>query len=182
MMYDYLREARRQQYVERLSSSYKIRPYSNGIHQYYVGLMFINFAAEENVEINVEVIHKVLSHDFMEIYTGDLLGPAKHLNKKTEDLWHDLEEEVANSIEILNGFSEKKFRACFNDEQWRLFKVCDVLELLCFCHEEKALGNRSSENEDVILNCEKDLYRRCFSGGKIFNSPVNFYAHFKAHI
>lgn len=175
---DFLTNHRRIRYVERLAGSYKIQPYNNAVHQYFTGIFFIHFAKEEKIEISLEIVEKVLCHDIMELYTGDLLSPAKNLNSKTKQLWTSLESEVEQAVPMLMSYADSAFHKLMTIEQWKLFKTCDLLELWCFCIEEAHLGNTSNQNTKIIERCTKDLEVVT----KEFKSIESFMTHFQNSI
>ena len=156
---EFLTNLRRIQYVERLAGSYKLRSYDNARHQYFVGVMFIRLAKEENIPITVDILEKVLCHDLVELYTGDLLNTAKNITPTAKKLWNEFESEIVNGIPSLFGYDDQSIHGSMTEDQFLLFKACDLLELWCFCREEQILGNSSSHNQKVVKNCEFLLFK-----------------------
>jgi 5'-deoxynucleotidase YfbR-like HD superfamily hydrolase len=153
--------ARRMRDVRRLAGFQTIRNYSDAEHCYYTGLLFMEIAKEEKLDITLKQIEFVFLHDILEILTGDLLYPAKNTNSVTKEAWDIIEREVEKTIPDLFGYAETTASVFFSPSAWALFKDCDALELWICCNEEKRLGNvmynaDSTTVEDTMFNILKN--------------------------
>lgn len=131
---------RRMRFVHRLSGFQLTRPYTDAEHCYYTGLLFEAMADQHNFSVTKREVDWVYVHDSLEVLTGDLLYPAKNLNKATQVAWDIIEHEVTSNSPSLPA-SDRVAQGFFSDDAWLLFKDCDSLELLMFCIEEARLGN-----------------------------------------
>ena len=139
--------------IERLSLHPIQRSYNLLEHSYMVAILFSHFANLEDVSYDIQVFKKVLHHDILETITGDLAYTVKNLSDTTKEAWGHIEDEVINENPRFEHYSDKAIETAMTPLQFKLFKVCDLLDLWIFIKEEIALGNRDQE----ILNIE----RRC---------------------
>ena len=141
---DTIKKQRKMLNIQRLAGTRKIRSYNLAEHSYFVGLMFQEFADTFEIEYTARTLGTVLKHDFMEVFTADLPYPVKNLNDVTKTAWDMIEEQVVKSKEVIGVtdlFSDKDIQKYLTPEQLCLLKWCDMLELVLFCLEEKAMGN-----------------------------------------
>jgi len=68
--------------VRRLSGTRIISSYNLVEHSYRVLALFLTFFEKIELEVSANDVKAVMFHDILEIETGDLLYPAKGLNKK----------------------------------------------------------------------------------------------------
>lgn len=148
-----IKEYRRMLNIQRLSGTPKLKGYDLAQHSYYVALLYLHFARKEEISVNVVILEKILKHDLLEIYTGDLPWPAKNLNDMTQTSWMAIEDEISDTYPIAKPFTDSKIKQYLNEQQLKLFKVIDLLELWIFCKEEITLGNASKEVKHVEENC-----------------------------
>lgn len=143
--------------IERLQGSYKHRSYNLLEHQYVVAVLFKHFASLEDISYGMPEFDKILHHDILEVETTDLIYTVKNLNEETKKAWNKIEEEVIKEHFQLRNYSDENIKMSLNEYQFKLFKVCDMLDLWIFCKEEMILGNRSINMKLVIDNCEKAI-------------------------
>lgn len=144
--------------VERMQGTFKLRPYNLMEHSYAVTALFIEMSKREGIEITVQDITDVISHDLLETQTGDLIWSVKHFSDKTLQAWDVIEDE------ILDEFPELKYtdNLQLDSVKHRLFKACDNLDLWIFCMQEQEFGNDSRAIRDIISNCEMLIENRKF--------------------
>lgn len=139
--------------INRLSREAIVRPYNLAEHQYGVTVLFMHFAALEDVEYSVETIKHILHHDVLETLTSDLPYTVKNFNNTTRQCWETIESEIMRNHPEMLPYSDYVMEKNFSRQQLSLFKVCDLLELWLFCREEQALGNGSLEIGRVVVKC-----------------------------
>jgi 5'-deoxynucleotidase YfbR-like HD superfamily hydrolase len=89
-----------------------------------------------------ELVHACLFHDVAERWVGDTPAPAKYsLHPPLGRELHVAESKVEHSLGIM--------QEVLTPEEKSWLKGLDVLELVLYCHDEIALGNRHIE---VTLN------------------------------
>ena len=143
-------------------------------HQFMVAALFRHFAITEGIEYDLEVFDLVFHHDMLEVETTDLIYPVKGYSKATKEAWSVIESEVLKSHFQLKQFSDENIKAKLNDEQHRMFKACDVLDLWIFCKEEQAIGNKSIGIHEVIGRCEELIYVKFH-----FDSVIEFMENYE---
>lgn len=158
--------------VERLSQYYHHRQYNLMEHQYMVGMMFMAFAEEEEIEYDISVLKLVMKHDLLEVVSMDLSYEVKNLSIVTQESWEAIEEQVALVNPILRPYTDDNIRLGMNEQQFNLFKACDLLDLLLFIESEANIGN-NGEKIQILINRCKLLIK-----GK-FKSIDNFLLNFK---
>lgn len=145
-------QLRKMRHIERLSSTPKIKSYTLAEHCYYTGMLFIELAEKENIEISLDDAKKILMHDFLETFTGDLIWSAKNLNSVTKTCWEDLETQIA-AFHGIEDYTDSEIEESLGNRKTALFKLCDLLELYMFCCDEEDLGNRNIGLSKVIATC-----------------------------
>lgn len=145
---------RKMKNVERLSGTFKFRPYNLLEHQYMVAVLFRHFASLEDVSYDINTLDYVMHHDALESVTMDLIWPVKNFNKRTKECWEIIEEEIIKQNHQLDKYSDKSLKENLTPIQHKLFKNCDVLDLWIFLKEEWEMGNRSYKVKEALDNCE----------------------------
>ena len=150
---------RRMNNIERLSSSPKIQRYPLSVHSYFVACMFEDFARQEGITYSTDDMYYVMRHDFMEIFSADLIYPVKNLNEATQKAWDLIEHEVKKKHEasLVSLCTDEELKEKLSDSVYTLMRVCDTLELVLFCREEVLLGNVNEYIYAIINTCKKDL-------------------------
>ena len=131
------------------------------------------FASEEDIAYDISVFDKVLLHDYVESVTGDLNYLVKHHNQTTKEAWDVVEKEVCGDSPVLRNYTDKAIEEQMTPMQFKLFKICDYLDLWIFCKQEETLGNSCKSLKACIFNCEK-LIREITEGFKTFKSVQKF--------
>ena len=148
---------RRMNHVQRLAGTPKLRSYTLAEHCFHTGIAFARFAKIEKIEYDINVLEAVLSHDILEVFTGDLIYTAKNLNESTKACWSAIEDQVANAVEGLDDYTDSSIEAVMTEQQHTLFKACDLFELHAFLQEEFKMGNRDPNVMRIISTCSKLL-------------------------
>lgn len=174
---DYLLQMKQ---IQRLPNVPHHRSYNILEHGFVVGMLYRWFASACDVAYDIEVWDKVLMHDYMETFTGDLNFVVKNLNEKTSSAWASIEHEVCESDAVLGRYSDAAIKESMTAEQYTLFKICDYLELWIFCMQEDALGNKTKGNLNVIANCRELIDKLCMSNQKKWAPVFDFMSKFKA--
>lgn len=179
-----IKKQRKMLNIQRLAGTRKLRSYNLAEHSYFVGLMFQEFADTFEIEYTASTLGTVLKHDFMEVFTADLPYPVKNLNDVTKTAWCMIEEQVVKSdftVGVTGLFSDKDICKYLSSEQLCLLKWCDMLELVLFCLEEKAMGNIGYDLISVLKTCNEVLnseyfiksYSWCKELMKIYNRFIS---------
>ena len=155
-----IKKQRKMLNFQRLAGTRKLRSYNLAEHSYFVGLMFQDFADTFGISYTTSTLNIVFRHDFMEVFTTDLPYHVKNLNDVTESAWGMIEDQASRSYMTIgiNGlYTDNEIKTFLNPEQYCLFKWCDMLELVLFCLEERAMGNNGRDITNVLENCERVL-------------------------
>jgi len=139
--------------VDRLAGKFKLRKYDLAQHSYFTGIFFIHFAKLEGIEYSTEVLETVLSHDLMETLTSDLPWNIKNMSEVTKECWSKIENETARVFPEFQKYSDEAIKSSLTEEQFRLFKCMDYLDLFLFIHEEILLGNVTPEMIEIYERC-----------------------------
>lgn len=159
--------------IERLSNVPHHRGYNLLEHGLVVGFLFRWFASQEDVPYDINVFDKVLLHDYVESVTGDLNYLVKNFNRETAEAWSVVEEAICGEDPVLRNYTDKALAEAMTPLQYKLFKVCDYLDLWIFCKQEEALGNKCNGVRGCIEKCEQ-LIDELTEGCKIFKSVKEF--------
>ena len=162
---------------ERLSGTPHHKGYNLLEHGLVVGMLFRWFASEEDIAYDINVFDKVLLHDIAESVTGDCPYHVKNFDSKSSYLWDQLESHICGQDPFLRNYTDSAIRETLTPLQFKLFKICDYLDLWIFCKQELALGNSSNKLVSVIENCEK-LISSISEGG--FKSVKKFMEKYEA--
>lgn len=144
---------RKMRNIDRLSMMYKTRRYNLLEHQYMVTVLFRHFASKEDIPYGINELDLILHHDAVESVTSDLSWEVKNFNKIVKESWEIIEQQLCSKHFQLNKYSDENLVGGLNDIQYKLFKACDVLDLLIFVKEEISYGNKSLDIVNVLNNC-----------------------------
>lgn len=156
--------------IRRLQGTFIHREYNLLEHQYMVAVLFKNFASIEDISFDFNVFDKILHHDILEVETTDLIYTVKNFNEKTKQAWQDIENEILLKHFQLRKYSDHSIKSSLTENQFELFKVCDLLDLWIFCKEEKTAGNNNKQILEVISNCENLILNKFDSVTKFINT------------
>ena len=126
----------------------RIKSESLAEHQYYCGLILIKL---KDYIINLSyvqfsvLLQYVLVHDIGELYTGDIPHNVKEDYPDLRVLLEQIENEKINSF----GFSDILNEVEKDEKLKMLFKLCDTIQVIQYCENEKRLGN-FSQNMTLI--------------------------------
>ena len=84
-----------------------------------------------------------------------------------------VEKEVCGDSPVLRNYTDKAIEEQMTSMQFKLFKICDYLDLWIFCKQEESLGNSCKSLKACIFNCEK-LIGEITEGFKTFKSVQKF--------
>ncbi len=145
--------------IQRLAGVTKLRSYNLAEHSFFVTILFEEFAEIEDVDYDKNTLYYILRHDFMETLTTDLPYQVKNFNRFTKAAWKTIEEEIfkGREPEFNHIVTDENLAFNLNQQQFKLMKACDILELLIFCTEEYKLGNKDQSLLKVIENCDQIL-------------------------
>lgn len=153
----FLTRARKMKDVNRCSGTRLSRPYTLDSHGAFVADLYYLFATRTGFEPTAKQLFYILNHDIMETETGDLLYPAKNLNPKVADAWDSIEAAIAETDETL--ITDVELSEKFTENEYALFKACDMLELWITCVEEARMGNNTLALRQIIATAQKILDR-----------------------
>lgn len=112
-------------------------------------------------DVNVDRVATIaLYHDTNEVISGDLPTPVKYFNEKITTAYHEIEDEIQNSmLKMLPEKLQSSYSAFFNPNkdsyEYKLVKIADKLAAYLKCVEEKASGNNEFNN--AIVNTKQVL-------------------------
>lgn len=135
--------------LKRYNNMPRIKSESLAEHQYYCGLILIKL---KEYIINVTYIEYcvllqyLLIHDVGELYTGDIPHNVKQDYSALRYMLEKIESEKLNSL----GFSELVETIENNTNLKTLFKLCDTIQVVQYCENEKRLGNHSTEIDEIL--------------------------------
>lgn len=134
--------------LKRYNNMPRIKSESLAEHQYYCGLILIKL---KDYIINLSyvqfsiLLQYVLVHDIGELYTGDIPHNVKEDYPDLRTLLEQIENEKINSF----GFSDILKEVEKDEKLKMLFKLCDTIQVVQYCENEKRLGN-FSQNMTLI--------------------------------
>lgn len=140
--------------TQRLQGHSKNRNYNLAEHQYFTTILFQKFSELEGIEYDLKALSLILRHDVAEILTSDCPFPVKNFNNITKNCWKTIENEICKDT-FYEDYSDEVIKNSLTEEQHKMFKVCDLLELWIFCKEEQELGNKTGKIQNVVYTCEK---------------------------
>ena len=125
-------------------------------HSFYVAyfaLIICNLLVEKGVTVDTnKVLQMSLIHDAEEGFSGDILTPLKHFNKKVHKAIADVNKQmIGEAFKGLPKELSKQLVTLWNEEQSektiesQIVKASDKLSLLSKCFEEIQAGNNYFE-------------------------------------
>ena len=88
---NFVKIARRMTDVDRCQGTPMNHPYSVTEHGAQAAVMYIGFCENTETPVDAELLSFILMHDILEVFTGDVLYPAKHL---APEAWEQIEDAV----------------------------------------------------------------------------------------
>ena len=142
---------RRTNYVGRLAGIAMNTSYSVAEHHAQAAALYVSYCQHTGEELDGTLLAFIVCHDALEVFTGDLLAPAKNLAPSAWDhIEHLVLQHVWDEHNVdLTPFSDSWIEA--NPYKKRLWKLCDLTELYCKVIDEYNLGNRSEELKAIIV-------------------------------
>ena len=135
--------------LKRYNNMPRIKSESLAEHQYYCALILMKL---KDYIINISysefciLLQYLLIHDIGELYTRDIPHNVKEDYPDLRKLLEKIENEKIKSI----GFDEEiVFPIEVNEYLKMLFKLCDTLQVIQYCENEKRLGNFSEDIESI---------------------------------
>jgi len=165
--------------IQRLSGTYKQRSYNLAEHSYYVVILFQHFAEIEKIDYDVKELSLILRHDLVEVLTGDLIYTVKNSSPDNKERWELIEDEIIGKHKEFLPYSDSSIKSFLTEDQFRLLKICDLLELWIFLQEEKIAGNKNWSVFDISDRCVKLITSYCLSGNRQFLSVIKFMNSFE---
>lgn len=128
--------------LKRYNNMPRIKSESLAEHQYYCALILIKLK-EYIINISYQsfsiLLQYLLIHDIGELYTGDIPHNVKEDYPDLKTILEQIEHDKISSI----GF-EDIISVIEKDERLKLlFKLCDTIQVVQYCENEKRLGNFS---------------------------------------
>lgn len=139
MLLERLKAIRHASYVERCHTEMTIGNQTLGHHQYNVAMIARLIT---NGEASASLICSCLDHDVPEHITGDSPGHTKLANPPLAKALETIEEKFFLHHK---GFFHRSEQLILDDER-RVLKLSDSLELAYFCCEQRMLGNKWVDN------------------------------------
>lgn len=155
---EFVRIARRMNHVNRCAGTPMNKAYTVTEHCAQAAILYVAYCKDAGDEVDSDLLTHILMHDILEVFTGDMLYPAKHLNKEA---WEKCEEAVLEDVRVnknvnLWEFDDGNFK---NDHHKALWICCDATELFMRCADEYESGNMREEllqmtrvARDIVLN------------------------------
>ena len=139
---EYLNQEQILKNIKRFARVKVIRTQNLCEHGYGVGTLFYLLCKEARVTITGEELFRIMNHDFLETYTGDIDRRVKEKTEETSLAWEAIER--ATVPRHLYCFTDKYLKEEFlTEEKFLLFQLADDLEGFMFCKEEVLSGNRT---------------------------------------
>lgn len=135
--------------LKRYNNMPRIKSESLAEHQYYCGLILIKlkeYITNVTYSEYCILLQYLLVHDIGELYTGDI---PHNVKQDYPDLRYMLEEIEYEKLSSL-GFSELAESIEKNTDLKTLFKLCDTIQVVQYCENEKRLGNHSTEIDEIL--------------------------------
>lgn len=135
--------------LKRYNNMPRIKSESLAEHQYYCGLILIKlkeYITNVTYSEYCILLQYLLVHDIGELYTGDI---PHNVKQDYPDLRYMLEEIEYEKLSSL-GFSELAESIENNTDLKTLFKLCDTIQVVQYCENEKRLGNHSTEIDEIL--------------------------------
>ena len=157
------KEQRRASYIKRWSGvPQTLSGYSVAVHCFNCANVYIQLCTLTNMDIQAGTIRAILNHDNMELFTGDLLAPAKD---KMPEQWELIEQSILKSLYERYNPTRKdqtdyKIGMTFPTEDtlqfltstldYYLLKIIDTYEFLLRASEEYEVGNKTEKVIDGL--------------------------------
>lgn len=146
--------------LKRYNNMPRIKSESLAEHQYYCGLILMKLK-EYIINLTYSefcmLLQYVLVHDIGELYTGDIPHNVKEDYPDLRYILEKIESEKLNSF----GFHDIVGTVEKNEKLKTLFKLCDTIQVIQYCENEKRLGNFSenivSIRQDAIMLSTKQV-------------------------
>lgn len=128
--------------LKRYNNMPRIKSESLAEHQFYCGLILMKL---KDYIINITysefciLLQYLLVHDIGELYTGDIPHNVKEDYPDLRKLLEQIESEKLDSF----GFNDILYAVEVNEDLKMLFKLCDTIQVVQYCENEKRLGNFS---------------------------------------
>jgi 5'-deoxynucleotidase YfbR-like HD superfamily hydrolase len=157
------KEQRRASYIKRWSGvPQTLSGYSVAVHCFNCANIYIQLCTLLNMDIETGMLRALLNHDNMELFTGDLLAPAKD---KMPEQWELIEQSILKSL--LERFNPTKkdhtdykigitfptedtLQAIVSPLDYHLLKIIDTYEFLLRALEEYEVGNKTEKVIDGL--------------------------------
>jgi 5'-deoxynucleotidase YfbR-like HD superfamily hydrolase len=157
------KEQRRASYIKRWSGvPQTLSGYSVAVHCFNCANIYIQLCTLLNMDIETGMLRALLNHDNMELFTGDLLAPAKD---KMPEQWELIEQSILKSL--LERFNPTKkdhtdykigitfptedtLQAIVSPLDYHLLKIIDTYEFLLRASEEYEVGNKTEKVIDGL--------------------------------
>lgn len=131
-MTDFIDMTRRASYVERLHTVPTIGNQNIGHHSFGVAMLCRDIT---NHEASAALIMAALDHDLPEVETGDIPAPVKWSSPVVSAGLTALENQF-----LLDHAHAMDYE--LTDDEARVLKIADTLELALFCLDQLQLGNQ----------------------------------------
>lgn len=125
--------------IKRFAMEVIIEPQNLCDHAYNVATIFYLLCKDLNVPLSAQLLFKVLQHDFVETYTGDINRKVKEHNDATKASWAVIEKQKVP--ENLLKYTDEKLTEDFTFTQRQLFEIADMFDALMYCSMEVGRGN-----------------------------------------
>lgn len=186
------KEQRRASYVLRWSGvPQTLSGYSVAVHCFNCANIYIQLCTLLNMDIEARMLRALLNHDNMELFTGDLLAPAKD---KMPEQWELIEQSILKSLfERFNPTkkdhtdykigitfpTENTLQAIVSPIDYHLLKIIDMYEFLLRASEEFEVGNKTEKVIDGLNYGLRSFYDKINELQKTLNDnpDVNNYCY-----
>lgn len=167
------KDQRRTSYVLRWSGVPQVLSgYSVAVHCFNCANIYIQLCTLLNMDIESGMVRALLNHDNMELYTGDLLAPAKDARP---DQWTLIEQSVMTYLMNKHNPMKREHTdykigmtfptedslmtmTCFLD--YFLLKIIDMYEFLMRATEEYEVGNKTEKVTEGLTYGLKSFYTK----------------------
>lgn len=148
---------RSQRDIQRCGLAAKIQDYDLTQHSYGVLSICCDLVRILELDPLTQIeVEAILRHDIAETFTGDLPWTIKNMSAEVEDKWGYIEqailEEKSKECPILEQYSDKKIEDILTGDNYWLFKIADMLDLLLYCCKEEQLGNHTPSLKIILKN------------------------------
>jgi 5'-deoxynucleotidase YfbR-like HD superfamily hydrolase len=164
---------RRTNKVQRLAGHRILQYYSVAEHQANAAMLYVMYCKEMKEDVDGKLLSFILTHDILEVYTGDLLYPAKHAAPLD---WEKVEYAIVKRLKEEQGVDLDDYTdsTLIDKEDIEIWRLCDMTELYCFCRDETSLGNSTKELREVMSTAFNVVLR---TGNIFFITLMQEYDH-----